>query len=336
MSVRFFRTTGFLFLLFFLTAWAVPVGAANDGSGGLQTWNDGPAKRAIMDFVAQSTDPANPAYLPPHHRVAVFDNDGTLLPEKPYVQIDFAVRRLRDMANASTDPNIKETEPYKTALSNDISHMEKVGGRFLLELLLTTHGNMEKDDLAPLVAEFMRSVKHPLLGKPYADLAYKPMVDLLEYLRANGFETYICTGGMTDFVRGYSFDLYGIPPQNIIGTTLRTVYTEKDGRVVLVVKPELDVYNDKKYKPVAIDRHLGVRPAITVGNVYTGGDIAMLSYGASAKPSLQLLINHDDAARELAYAEENGASLDAAKQQGWVVVSMKNDWKTVFAESKGK
>jgi len=296
----------------------------------LASWNEGPTKQAVVAFVSRIVTPGSPDYLPPHMRIAIFDNDGTLLPEKPYVQIDFAVQKLRVMANA--DPSLMDKEPYKTALSNDISHMEKVGGPFLLDLLLTTHGDMAKTALAPQVKEFMTSAKHPLLNKPYAKLAYKPMLDLLQYLRENEFTPYICTGGMQDFVRGYSMDLYGIPPQNVIGTTFKTAFIEKDGRSMLWVNPEVDVYNDKKHKPVAIDLHTGIQPVITVGNVYTGGDIAMLSYGASSTPSLQLLLHHDDAARELAYDEANNASLTAAREQGWVVISMKKDWNVVFGE----
>ena len=296
----------------------------------LTSWNDGATKQTITNFVTKAVTPESDGYIPPHLRIAVFDNDGTLLPERPYAQIDFAVQRLREMAKNA--PDLMDKEPYKTALSNDISHMEKVGSPFLLELLLTTHGNMEKEDLAPLVKNFMATAKHPLLGKTYGELAYKPMLELLDYLRANGFSTFICTGGTTDFVRAYALELYGIPPQNVIGTSFRMELTQKDGRSVLWVKPELNAYNDKTYKPVAIDSHIGLRPVITVGNVYSGGDVAMLSYGAShtQSPSLQLLLHHDDAARELAYDEPNNVSLTAAREQGWTVISMKKDWSTIF------
>lgn len=319
----------FIALLLLLLSFLVPA-HAKKAADPLASWNEGPAKRAIVDFVTLAVTPNSPAYIPPHMRIAVFDNDGTLLPEKPYAQIDFAVQRLRGMAEAEADADLMGKEPYKTALSNDVTHMEKVGSPFLLDLLLTTHGNMEKSDLAPMVKRFMNTAKHPALGKPYAKLAYKPMRELLGYLRDNGFTTFICTGGTEDFVRSYSMELYGIPPQNVIGTSLRTEFTEKNGRSVLWVKPELDVYNDKNHKPVAIDLHIGLRPVITVGNVYTGGDIAMLSYGASRRPSLQLLLHHDDAVRELAYDEPDNASLSAARKQGWVVISMKKDWRKVF------
>ena len=323
---RFFIVPVTLLFLLLLTAPAL----AKNSVAQLATWNEGAVKQAVVDFVAQIVDPKSPSYLPPHMRIAVFDNDGTLLPEKPYVQMDFATRRLRDMAKAA--PERMAEEPYKTALNNDISHLETVGGAFLLKLLLTTHGDMGKDELAPLAKEFMATVKHPLLNRFYGKLAYEPMRELVRYLQANGFTAYICTGGMTDFVRAYSMEMYNIPPQNIIGTTFRTELVEKDGRSSLWVKSELNIYNDKKHKPVAIDLHIGLKPVITVGNVYTGGDVAMLSYGASFKPSLQLLLHHDDADRELAYDEANNASLTAAQEQGWVVISMKRDWKKVFSE----
>jgi len=324
------RRSCILFVVLFLLLAFPTACLAKSSVAQLSSWNEGAVKQAVVEFVAQIVDPQSPSYLPPHMRIAVFDNDGTLLPEKPYVQMDFATRRLRDMAKAA--PERMAEEPYKTTLNNDISHLEKVGGAFLLQLLLTTHGDMAKDDLMPLVKEFMGTAKHPLLGKPYGKLAYKPMRELVSYLQDNGFTTYICTGGMTDFVRGYSMEMFGIPPQNVIGTTFRTELMEKDGRSSLWVKPELNIYNDKKHKPVAIDLHIGLRPVITVGNVYTGGDVAMLSYGASYKPSLQLLLHHDDAKRELAYDEANNASLNAAREQGWVVISMKKDWKKVFSE----
>ena len=323
------RSSAFLAAVLFLLLGFLTPAHAKKAIDPLATWNEGPAKRAIVDFVTMAVTPGSPAYIPPHMRIAVFDNDGTLLPEKPYAQIDFAVQRLRAMAEA--DPSLMDKEPYKTALSNDISHMETVGSAFLLNLLLTTHGNMEKSALGPMAKEFMNSAKHPALKKPYAKLAYRPMRELLGYLRDNGFVTFICTGGTEDFVRAYSMELYGIPPQNVIGTSLLTEFVEKDGASVLWVKPEVDVYNDKKQKPVAIDLHTGLRPVITVGNVNTGGDIAMLSYGASRRPSLQLLLHHDDAVRELAYDEPDNGSLTAARKQGWVVISMKKDWKLVFS-----
>ncbi|RKH40096.1 haloacid dehalogenase-like hydrolase [Corallococcus sicarius] len=296
----------------------------------LPSWSDGPVKQAIVGFVSRVTTQGSPDFLPVEERVAVFDNDGTLWQEKPAVQGAFLAERVRALADK--DPSLRKKQPYKAVLEGDLDTLMEGGEKALMELLAATHANMTQEQFLADVREFLKTARHPKLGVPYTQLAYQPMLELLQYLRDNGFQTWISSGGGIDFMRVFSEEVYGIAPQQVIGSSLAEKYEERGGRQVLWREPRVDHLNDKEGKPVGNDLHIGRSPVFVAGNVRSGGDIAML--GASQErrgPSFQLLIHHDDAAREFAYEEKDGASLRAAKEGGWTVVSMRDDWKTVFS-----
>jgi hypothetical protein len=296
----------------------------------LPSWKDGKAKKAILDFVAAVTRKGGPDYIPPEDRIATFDNDGTLWCEKPTVEVVFTLARLKAMA--TRDPTLKEKQPFKAALEGDHEYFHKAGVKAVLELVVATHGNLSQTQFEEEARAFFKSAKHPRFGLPYPQVVYRPMVELLRYLRANGFQTWICSGGWMDLMRVFTPQAYGIPPQQVIGSSLKKKFLEKDGKYVLWILAQLLTLNDQEDKPVNIALHIGKRPVFAAGNVRSGGDIAMLRYCQGSKyRTLQLMVNHDDAEREYAYAEPNSASLNAARQGGWTVVSMKNDWQTLFA-----
>lgn len=295
----------------------------------LPSWNDGAAKQSIIAFVGKVTKEGSPDFLPPAERIATFDNDGTLWCEQPVVELAFTKERLKQLA--AKDPTLKEKQPFKAALDGDHEYFEKAGLKAILELVIATHGNMSQAEFETEARQFFKTARHPKFGVPYAQTAFLPMVELLQYLRANGFQTWICSGGWMDLMRMVSPEAYGIPPQQVIGSSLKEEWVEKDDKKVLWLLPELLTICDHAGKPVNIDLHIGKRPVMAAGNVRTGGDIEMLRYcQGRTGPTLQLLVNHDDAKREFAYGEKNNESLDAAKQNGWTVVSMKDDWNTIF------
>ncbi|MCP3137523.1 HAD family hydrolase [Pyxidicoccus xibeiensis] len=296
----------------------------------LPSWNDGPVKQAIIDFVSRVTAEGGPDFLPVEQRIAVFDNDGTLWQEKPAVQGAFLADRVR--ALAEKDPSLRQRQPYKAALERDVDALMEGGEKAVMELFAATHANMTQEQFQAEVRQFLRTARHPKLGRPYTQLAYQPMLELLQYLRDNDFQTWISSGGGLDFMRVFSEELYGIPPEQVIGSSLETKYEKRGGKSVLWREPRPRHLNDKEGKPVGNDLHIGRPPVFVAGNVRSGGDIAMLDASRLRRgPSFQLLINHDDAAREFAYQEKDGASLRAAREGGWHVVSMRDDWKTVFA-----
>ncbi|MFO7596896.1 MAG: HAD family hydrolase [Desulfocurvibacter africanus] len=296
----------------------------------LPSWNDGPTKQAVLNFITAATTEGGPGFVPQEERIAVFDNDGTLWPEQPLAQVQFALARVRDMAER--DPSLKERQPFKAALAGDLAYFaHDTGHAKAMELLAATHANMTQEAFEAEVRRFFATARHPTLNAPYTTLAYAPMVELLVHLRAHGFQTWICSGGGIDFIRAVSQRMYGIPPEQVIGSSLEEKFTEKSGKWVLWREPKIGFVNDKGDKPVGIDLHIGRRPVFAAGNVRSGGDVAMLVYSQGRNgPSFQLLVNHDDAAREFAYAEKDNASLKAAKRNGWTVASIKNDWKEIF------
>lgn len=303
-----------------------PVHAIDDP---LPSWNDGRVKQSITEFVARVTTANSPDFVPVADRIATFDNDGTLWAEKPVVQGMFVLARLKQMAAA--DPSLKQKQPFKAVLEGDVAYFKQAGEKAVMELLTATHANMTQAQFEQEVRQFFQTGVHPTLKLPYTQVTYKPMVELLEYLRANGFQTWICSGGGIDFMRVVSQPLYGIPPQQVIGSSGKQEFIQKDGKFVIWRLPEISRINDQAGKPVGINLHIGKRPVFAAGNERSGGDIAMLTY-SQGRPgaSFQLLINHDDAQREFAYQEPDNASLNAAQANGWQVVSIKNDWKQVF------
>ncbi len=303
--------------------------AQKEGTDPLPSWKDTKVKQRILAFVKSVTDKDSPDYIPPQDRIATFDNDGTLWCEKPTVEVVFTLARLKAMA--AKDPTLKEKQPFKAALEGDHEYFHKAGMKAVLELVLATHGDMAHAQFVEEARAFFKTARHPRFGVPYQKLAYQPMVEVLRYLRANGFQTWICSGGWMDFMRIVSQEAYGIPPQQAIGSSLKLKWVEKDGKHVLWILRQLLTFCDEDDKPVNIELHIGKRPVFAAGNVRSGGDIAMLTYCQGSKyRTLQLMVNHDDSEREYAYSEPNNASLNAARKGGWTVVSMKNDWQTIF------
>jgi phosphoserine phosphatase len=299
----------------------------------LAAWKDGPAKKAIREFVAAVTAKGGADYVSPEDRIATFDNDGTLWCEQPTVEVAFSLERFKELL--PKHPEWKDRQPFKAILEKDRSHFAHLDVEELLGFYLATHGDVTKDEFQEVSAKFLATAKHPKFGVLYKQLTYQPMVELVRYLQAHGFRVYICSGGDVDFMRTVSQEIYGIPSENVIGTSVVYEAREVDDKLVLYRTAKLRSFNDKLNKPVNIWLRIGKRPILSAGNVRSGGDIAMLRYCQGTKGrTLQLMVNHDDDVREFAYAEKDGESLAAARKYGWQVVSMKNDWQRVFAFEK--
>jgi phosphoglycolate phosphatase-like HAD superfamily hydrolase len=310
------------------------------GADPLSSWSDGPAKQAIVDFVQKTTDKSSPKYVPPAERIATFDNDGTLWPSHPmYTQLAFALDRIKELA--PQHPEWKTKQPFKAVLDNDIKALAAAGEKGLVELVMASHAGMSTAEFEKIVTDWFKTARHPRFKRPYTELAYQPMVELLEYLRANGFKTYIVSGGGIEFMRPMTEAVYGIPPEQVIGSSIETKYEVKDGKPVLMRLPKIHFIDDKTGKPVGINMFIGRRPVAAFGN--SDGDRQMLEWtGAGDGARLMMLVFHDDARREYAYGPANGlpdtkfgtfsqSLMDEAKKNGWVVISMKDDWKRIFA-----
>jgi hypothetical protein len=300
----------------------------------LPSWNDGATKQSIVDFVAKVTKEGSADFVPPNERIATFDNDGTLWCEKPMpIQLFFALDRVKELA--PQHPEWKDKEPFASLLKGDVKAAMAGGEHSLLEIVMATHTGMTTGEFEKMVKDWIATAQHPTTKRPFTKMVYQPMVELLAYLRANGFKTFIVSGGGIEFMRPWMEGVYGIPPEQVVGSSGKTKYEMRDGKPVLVKLAEVNFIDDKEGKPVGINQHIGRKPVLSAGNVFSGGDIAMLTYCQSHPgATLQLMVNHDDAAREFAYAEPDGASLKVAAANGWTVVNMKSDWKKVFAFEK--
>jgi phosphoglycolate phosphatase-like HAD superfamily hydrolase len=304
------------------------------GAADLPSWNEGPAKAAILDFVADVTTPNTAGFVPVAERIAVFDNDGTLWVEQPmYVQGVFAFDRLR--ALAPQHPEWQTQQPFKAALEGDRATLADAGEQGLVALVMATHAGMTTDAFAAAVTDWLATAQHPRFQRPYLRLVYRPMVELLGYLRANGFKTFIVSGGGVDFMRPWAEGAYGIPPEQVVGSSIKAGFELRDGRPVLVKLPEIEFVDDKAGKPAGIHRFIGRRPIAAFGN--SDGDLEMLQWTTIGVPGRRfgLIVHHDDAEREYAYDRDSHVgrldeALDAAPAAGWAVVSMKNDWREVF------
>ncbi len=295
----------------------------------LPSWNEGAAKQAIVDFVTRSITEGGSDFIPPEARIATFDNDGTLWPERPLVQGAFLLKPLR--SRVRQDPSLARRQPFKAVLEGNLSELSSLDKATLMKLLGETHAGMTEEAFIRDVRAFFQNARHPRWGVPYNQLAYAPMLELLQYLRANGFQTWLASAGGIDFIRVISEDTYGIPPQQVIGSQLKKSFDDSLAPSVLRREARVAHVNDKAGKPVGIDEHIGRRPIFAAGNVCSGGDIQMLQYTRKRpRPGFALLIHHDDAAREFAYEEKDGASLKAAREGSWVVVSMQRDWRRIF------
>jgi phosphoserine phosphatase len=297
----------------------------------LPSWNEGSPKQAITSFVAKVTR-AGDNFVPPAERIAVFDNDGTLWAEQPmYFQAFFIFERIK--ALAPQHPEWKDKEPFASVLRGDVKAALAGGEHALLEMAMATHAGMTTEEFDKIVRDWISTAKHPKTGKLYTEMVYQPMLELLAYLRANGFKTFIVSGGGIEFMRPWSEKVYGIPPEQVIGSSIKTKFEVRDGKPVIVRLPELNFIDDKAGKPAAIQHHIGRRPIFAAGN--SDGDFQMLEWTTSGKGArLGLIVHHDDAEREWAYDRRSpigklDRGLDEAPQRGWTLVSMKNAWKTV-------
>ena len=307
----------------------------------LPSWNDGPAKQAIIDLVQATTDQSSPKFVPPEARIAAFDQDGTTWVSHPmYTQVVYCLERVAVLAKAK--PELKNVEPFKTVLSGNREAMAKLTMKDLEKILAATLTGMTVEDFNADVKQWIATAKHPRWNRLYTELVYQPMLEVLQYLRANGYKTYIVTGGGQDFVRVYSERVYGIPPEQVVGSMGGTKYGyAKDGRPILTKEPKLLLNDNMAGKPEGIHLMIGRRPYAAFGN--STGDQQMLEYtGAGDGARLMMLVLHDDAQREYAYGPAQGlpntkvgtftqALYDEAKKKGWTVISMKNDWKRIFA-----
>jgi phosphoserine phosphatase len=300
----------------------------------LPSWNEGAAKQAIIAFVKETTTPAGSKFVKPEERIAAFDQDGTTWVEQPaYAQVLFAFHQLG--VAAAKDPSLKETEPFKTVLSGDSAAIAKLGIPELLKVVILTHSGMTVDAFQKTVHDWITTAQHPRYKRLYTDLVYQPMLEVMQYLRASGYKIIIVTGGGQDFVRTYAERVYGIPRDQVVGSAAGTTFSyDENGKVILTKDPKLLWVNDKSAKPVEIHQAVGRRPVMAFGN--GDGDQQMLEYTQSGEGArFMMLVHHDDAARE--YATDAAMSvfseglMTLAKQRGWVVVSMKDDWKRMFA-----
>jgi lysophospholipase L1-like esterase/phosphoglycolate phosphatase-like HAD superfamily hydrolase len=308
----------------------------------LPSWNNGPAKQAILDFVAAVTTESAPTFVPRPERIAVFDHDGTLVCEKPVLHGMFLVDQVRRLVERR--PELAHEEPYATLLTGDLEFIRRLGKKFFTDLTFATLAGVPEEKLEAEARDFVRTARHPVFGVPLGDVVYQPMKELLALLESQGFTVWICSGSGVHFMRPAAEIWYGTPPERVIAsrplTELREVEEPSPAndkhpnrRLDLVVLPQLHVLNDEERKPVSIGEHIGRRPILAVGNVGTTGDIEMLRWSqAGDRPSLQLLVLHDDADREMAYGEPANESLDAAARYDWQVVSMARDWNRVFAK----
>jgi phosphoglycolate phosphatase-like HAD superfamily hydrolase len=316
-------------LVLFVSGFAPPTLAADP----LPTWNQGPAKQAIVGFVQKVTQPDSPDFIPVPKRIATFDNDGTLWGEKPLpVQLVFVLDRVK--ALSAQHPEWQTQEPFASILKGDPKGAAAGGERALMELIMATHAGNTTEEFEQIVKDWIATARHPKTGRLYTEMVYEPMLEVLAYLRANGFKTFIVSGGGIEFMRPWTEKVYGIPPEQVVGSSVKTKFELRDGKPVLVRLPELNFIDDKGGKPVGINRHIGRRPVMAFGN--SDGDLQMLQYTcAGSGARFCLYVHHDDAEREYAYDRQDGLArlnkgLNEAAAKGWTIVSMKDDWKAIY------
>ena len=303
----------------------------------LASWNDRKAKQSIVEFVAKVTKHGSPDFVPPAERIATFDNDGTLWAEQPmYFQLLFALDRVKVLA--PQHPEWKDQEPFASLLKGDVKGALAGGEHAILEIAMATHAGMTTEDFEKIVKDWIATAKHPTTKRPYTEMVYQPMLELLAYLRANDFKTFIVSGGGIEFMRPWTENTYGIPPEQVIGSSIKTKFEMHDGKPVLVRVPELNFLDDKEGKPVGINQHIGRRPIAAFGN--SDGDLQMLQWTTAGQgPRFALYVHHTDAEREWAYDRNSSIGrldkgLDEARKKGWTVVDMKQDWKVIYPPAK--
>jgi hypothetical protein len=300
----------------------------------LPSWNDGAQKQSVIDFVEKVTAKDGPEFVPPAERIATFDNDGTLWPEQPmYFQAFFIFDRIKSLA--PQHPEWKNEEPFASVLRGDMKSALSGGEHALIEMAMATHAGMTTEEFETIVVDWIMTAKHPETGHLFTEMVYQPMLELLAYLRMNEFKTFIVSGGGIEFMRPWTEEVYGIPPEQVIGSSIKTQFKMREGKPVLLRLPEMNFIDDKEGKPVGIHQHIGRRPIVTFGN--SDGDLQMMQWTAAGKkPSLCVYIHHTDSEREWAYDRQSkigklNQGLDEAEANGWTVVSMKDDWKRIFS-----
>jgi len=303
----------------------------------LPSWNDTAPKKAIVAFVEKVTKEGSPDFVPPGERIAAFDNDGTLWAEQPvYFQVFFMEDRVK--ALLPQHPEWKHEEPFASLLKRDMKAVAAMPEKEIVKLMAATHAGMTTDEFSQIVTEWITTARHPKTGRPFNEMIYQPMVELLGYLRANGFKTFVVSGGGVEFMRPWVEKAYGIPPEQVVGSSAKLRFELRDGKPVIVKLPELDFVNDKAGKPVGIQKFIGRRPIATFGN--SDGDQQMLEWTAAGSGArFALIVHHDDAEREWAYDRKSNVgkldkALDEANAKGWTIVSMKDDWATIFPPTK--
>jgi hypothetical protein len=313
------------------------VAAVAQAADPLPSWTDRPAKKAILEFVAKVTKEGGPDFVPAAERIAAFDNDGTLWAEQPmYFQLLFALDRVT--ALAPQHPDWRTREPFASLLRGDVKGALAGGERAMLEIVMATHAGMTTADFEQVVRDWIATAKHPRFNRPYTEMVYQPMLELLGYLRANAFKTFIVSGGGVEFMRPWTEKVYGIPPEQVVGSSIMTKYEVRNGQPVLARLPQANFIDDGAGKPVGIQMHIGRRPIAAFGN--SDGNLQMLQWTAAGRgPRFCLYVHHTDVAREWAYDRDSPVGrldkgLDEAKARDWTVVSMKDDWKRVFAFEK--
>lgn len=306
---------------------------SEQGNEPLTSWKETSSKQAIIQFVKNVTTDNSPQFVPQNERIAVFDNDGTLWPEQPiYFQLAFALDRVK--ALAAEHPEWKNTQPFKAALEGDLKTLMEGGEHALLQLVMATHADNTTEEFSQIVKDWLSTAKHHQTGRPYTKMVYQPMLELLAYLRANGFKTYIVSGGGIEFMRPWTEQVYGIPPEQVIGSSIKTEFEIRDGTPALVRLPEVNFINDKGGKPVGINQFIGRRPIAAFGN--SDGDLQMLQWTCSNDAErFCLYVHHTDAEREWAYDRNShigrlDKGLDEAKSKAWTIVDMKQDWKLIY------
>jgi phosphoserine phosphatase len=299
----------------------------------LPSWNEGPSKEAILRFVEAATSESSAEFVPPLERIAVFDNDGTLWSEKPfYFQLAFALDRVK--ALAPQHPEWRDQQPFKAVLEDDIDGLLAGGVKAIVDILVATHGGNTSGEFEQIVLDWIASARHPRTGRLYTEMVYQPMLELLDYLRANGFRTYIVSGGGIEFMRAWVEDVYGIPPEQVIGSSIETKFEMREGGPVLVRIPKVDFVDDGEGKPVGIHKFIGRRPILAFGN--SDGDQQMLQWTAAGEGARFMgLVHHTDAEREWAYDRDSlvgrlDKALDEGYARGWTIADMKQDWRVVY------
>ena len=303
------------------------------GNDFLASWNESAVKSAIINFITRTTTSGSKDFIPVADRIACFDNDGTLWCEQPmYFQLAFAIDRVKALAPEHPEWNNKQ--PFKALLEGDMKTALAGGEHAILDIVMATHAGMTTDEFSAIVKDWIATAKHPISGKLYKDMTYRPMVELLEYLRANNYKTFIVSGGGVDFMRPWVEEAYGIPPDQVIGSSGKVKYEVIEGKPVLVKLPEINFIDDKEGKPVGIHQYIGKRPVFTAGN--SDGDYAMLQWTTTGNgPRFGMIVHHTDSEREYAYDRDSSIGrldkgLDDAAKYGWLVVDMKNDWKEIY------